>query len=48
MFRLESKVDTKSQEYRENYEHFKRLVAEYKSILKEVQQGGPPPLQGAS
>jgi acetyl-CoA carboxylase carboxyltransferase component len=42
MFRLESKVDTKSQEYRENYEHFKRLVAEYKSILKEVQQGGPP------
>jgi len=42
MFRLESKVDTKSQEFRENYEHFKRLVAEYKSILKEVQQGGPP------
>lgn len=42
MFRLESKVDTKSLEYKENYEHMKRLVAEYKAILKEVQQGGPP------
>lgn len=42
MFRLESKVDTKSSEYQENYAHFKRLVAEYKEILKQVQQGGPP------
>jgi len=42
MFRIESKVDTKSSEYQENYVHFKRVVEEYKEILKQVQQGGPP------
>ncbi|MCX7974592.1 MAG: methylcrotonoyl-CoA carboxylase, partial [Candidatus Aminicenantes bacterium] len=42
MFRLESKVDPKSLEYKENYDHMKNLVAEYKAILKEVRQGGPP------
>jgi len=42
MFRIESKVDTKSSEYQENYAHFKRVVEEYKEILKQVQQGGPP------
>lgn len=41
MFRLESKVDTRSREYQENYAHFKHLVAEYKEILKKVKQGGP-------
>ncbi len=42
MFRIESKVDTKSSDYQENYAHFKRVVEEYKEILKQVQQGGPP------
>ncbi len=41
MFRLESKVDTKSPEYQENYAYFKRLVEEYKEVLKQIQQGGP-------
>ncbi|MGQ9470153.1 MAG: carboxyl transferase domain-containing protein [Candidatus Aminicenantales bacterium] len=41
MFRIESKVDTKSREYQENYAHFKQLVGEYKEILKKVKQGGP-------
>ena len=42
MFRIESKVDTKSKEYKENFEHMKKVVAEYKERLAQVQEGGPP------
>ena len=41
MFRIESKVDTKSKEYRENFEHIQKLVEDYKEKLASVQQGGP-------
>lgn len=41
MFRMESKVDTQSQEYKENFKHMKKAVAEYKEKLAKVQEGGP-------
>jgi len=41
MFRIESKIDTQSQEYKENFEQLKRHVAEYKERLAKVQLGGP-------
>jgi acetyl-CoA carboxylase carboxyltransferase component len=41
MYRLESKVDTKSEEYRENFENMKRLISEYKDKLAKIQLGGP-------
>jgi len=42
MFRLKSQIDTKSEEFRRNYEHMKQLVATYKERLARVQAGGPP------
>src|SRR4030042_6688967 len=41
MFRLESKVDTKSPDYRRNFEEMGRVVAEYKARLAAVREGGP-------
>lgn len=41
MFRIESKVDTQSLEYKESFEHMKKLLAEYKERLAAVQEGGP-------
>ncbi|NIM91600.1 MAG: methylcrotonoyl-CoA carboxylase [Candidatus Aminicenantes bacterium] len=41
MFRIESKVDTKSKEYKENFEYMKKVVSEYKERLHKVQEGGP-------
>lgn len=41
MFRIESKIDTKSAEYKENFAHMKHLVAEYKERLEKIRQGGP-------
>jgi acetyl-CoA carboxylase carboxyltransferase component len=41
VFRIESKVDTQSQEYKENFEQMKRVVAEYRERLARVQSGGP-------
>jgi acetyl-CoA carboxylase carboxyltransferase component len=41
MYRIESKVDTQSKEYKENFKQMKRLVAEYKDRLAKVQEGGP-------
>jgi len=41
MFRIESKVDTQSQEYKENFEHMKSAVDQYKEKLAKVQEGGP-------
>lgn len=40
MFRIESKVDTQSQDYRQNLEHMTKVVAEYKERLAKVQEGG--------
>lgn len=42
MFRMESKVDTQSSEYRQNLEHMNRVVAEYRERLAKVREGGPP------
>ena len=42
MYRIESHVDTKSPEFRENSEHIKGLVDELKERLAEVKTGGPP------
>ena len=41
MFRIESKVDTKSPDYRRNFEEMGRVVAEYKARLAAVRDGGP-------
>ncbi len=41
MYKLESKADTKSDEYRENFKQMKAIVEEYKERLAEVQKGGP-------
>ena len=41
MFRLESKIDTQSKEYKENFDHMKKAVAEYKERLAKIQDGGP-------
>lgn len=41
MYRIESKVDTKSKEYRENFERMQRFVSEYKEKLARVREGGP-------
>ena len=41
MFKIESKVDTQSPEYRQNVEQMKRVVGEYKERLAKVQEGGP-------
>lgn len=42
MFRIESKIDTQSVEYKENFKHMEGLVAEYRDRLTKVQEGGPP------
>ena len=41
MYRIESKVDTKSPEYKENFEQMKKIVAEYRKKLAKIQEGGP-------
>ena len=41
MFRIESKVDTQSPEYRQNFDQMTRVVAEYRERLARVQEGGP-------
>ncbi|MCJ7484598.1 MAG: methylcrotonoyl-CoA carboxylase, partial [Candidatus Aminicenantes bacterium] len=41
MFRIESKVDTRSPEYLRNFEGMSRVVAEYRTRLAAAQQGGP-------
>ena len=41
MFKIESKIDTQSKEYKENYDHMQKAVAEYKEKLAKIQEGGP-------
>lgn len=42
MFRIESKIDTRSREFRENAAALKTQVEEFKRRLAEARQGGPP------
>jgi len=42
MFRIESKIDTSSPEFKENFEHMKRAVEELRERLEQVKKGGPP------
>ena len=41
MFRIESKVDPQDPEYKANFEHMQKVVAEYRERLAKVQRGGP-------
>ncbi len=41
MFRIESKVNTSSPEYKENYAYQKNKIEEYLKILNEIKKGGP-------
>jgi len=41
MFRIESKVDTQSPEYKENFEHQKKVVADFRERLAKAKEGGP-------
>ena len=41
MYRIESKIDTQSKEYKENFEQMKRVVADYREKLARIQEGGP-------
>ncbi len=41
MFRIESKIDTKSAEFQQNKAEMQRLVSEYKEIFKNIRLGGP-------
>ncbi|MGB2988991.1 MAG: carboxyl transferase domain-containing protein, partial [Candidatus Zixiibacteriota bacterium] len=45
MFRIESKVDTKSSEFQQNKAELQRLVAEYQERLKKIKLGGPEKLR---
>lgn len=42
MFRIESKIDTSSQEFKDNFENMKIAVEELKERLEQVKKGGPP------
>lgn len=41
MFRIESKVDTQSKEYQDNYSRNQALVEEYKERYSKIRKGGP-------
>ena len=41
MFRIESKIDTQSPEYRQNFDQMTRVVTEYRERLAKVREGGP-------
>ncbi|MCK4856886.1 MAG: methylcrotonoyl-CoA carboxylase [candidate division Zixibacteria bacterium] len=42
MYRIESKIDTSSSDYKANCEENKRLIEELKERLERVRRGGPP------
>jgi len=41
MFRIDSKVDTKSEDFQSNFNHMKKVVQEYKERVAEIGEGGP-------
>jgi acetyl-CoA carboxylase carboxyltransferase component len=41
MFRIESKIDTQSADYKQNFEQMRKAVSEYKEKLAEARKGGP-------
>jgi acetyl-CoA carboxylase carboxyltransferase component len=41
MYRIESKVDTQSKEYRDNYKNLKKEVGLYKERFAKIYEGGP-------
>jgi acetyl-CoA carboxylase carboxyltransferase component len=41
MFKIESKVDTQSPEYKENFDHMKKVVADFRERLAKAKEGGP-------
>jgi acetyl-CoA carboxylase carboxyltransferase component len=44
MFRLESKINTKSAEFLKNRDEYMPILAKFKDTLSKVRQGGPPQL----
>ncbi len=42
MYRLETRIDTKSTQFRENKRQMDKLVNQYKTRLARVREGGPP------
>ncbi len=45
MFRIETKIDTKSSEFQQNKAEMQRLVAEYQERLNKIKLGGPEKLR---
>lgn len=45
MYRLESRIDTKSRDFGENKRQMQKLVREYRQRLAEARKGGPPQAQ---
>ena len=42
MFRIESRIDTRSEDFRQNKEAMARAVSDYRERLAKVKAGGPP------
>lgn len=42
MYRIESKIDTKSKEFKDNYKRMEAALGEFKERLDEAKKGGPP------
>jgi acetyl-CoA carboxylase carboxyltransferase component len=42
LFRIESKIDIQSAEFKQNKAQFLRILEEYRTILKQVRHGAPP------
>ncbi len=45
MYRIESKIDNKSGEYKKNHANMKKVVKQFKERLAEIQKGGPEKYQ---
>jgi acetyl-CoA carboxylase carboxyltransferase component len=42
MYRIESRIDTSSQEFKENKEYYLEKIEEFRSRLEQAKAGGPP------
>ena len=45
MYRIESKISTKSTDFKENAKHLQGVVKEFKERLADAEKGGPPHAQ---